>query len=257
MIDNTIDNTTDPPKPEAPQSKKPIDLLTVLTAALVVLAVGTYFAIPGSARAVSIISGLIMVGAIIAGAVKAKRVWGSHGLIAIAVVALLIVSAGSLGAAVAWQLKHTQGYTSVPKQTVTSSSAQALAFQAARNTVVPYCSTFYGTGTIPKGDALLIFDSPADSTGNLLTPLQYGFHGAATPLSHGWRIDNVTILSKNLGKNDSHRAVVFGVLENDQDAQFVERITASNNGYWRSGSLPLGLGRIAPLPVVRSDSPGC
>jgi Ca2+/Na+ antiporter len=136
------------------------------------------------------------------------------------------------------------------------SPIRSLNFSPASGTI-PWCSTFDGSGSIPRGDSLLIFDSPADSAGNLLTPVEYGFHGTANNLPNGtWRIGQVQILTQNKSDNGK-RSILFGVLVTNQDAKFVKSITLSNGGYWRSAALPLGLGHISRLPVVRNGRLGC
>jgi hypothetical protein len=123
---------------------------------------------------------------------------------------------------------------------------------------VPYCRSYYGTGTIPKGDSLLIFDSPAGSDWDLPQPVSYAFHGLAVPQQNGgWVINNVDILDSS---HAGAHAVLFGVLEQNQDAQFLQQIAIypkSSGIYWRSGTLPLGLGHIKPLQIVISDKTNC
>ena len=250
------DKTKKLPKSNEPAKMTRGELVTAsLTAFIAALNAGFYFATPGSARAINIISGIVMIGVIIVGAIIANRVWGRRGLIAISMVTVVALSAGAVGAAIVWQLKHDHDTNSAPSQIRPPSPTKALNFSAAPNTIVPYCSTYYGSGTIPKGDSLLIFDSPADSAGNVLEPKEYGFHDIAQPLPNGgWSVKDVKILQTG---DSGKRAELFGVLETAQDAKFVKDITVSDGGYWRSGELPSGLGQITPLPVVRNGSLGC
>jgi hypothetical protein len=127
---------------------------------------------------------------------------------------------------------------------------------------VPWCTTLTGEGTIPDGDSLLIFDSPAvDLSGELLTPIRYGFQGVAIKTSNNnWIIKDIKLLQKgDSGSFDK----LFGVLVSNQTAGFVQSITVSINNpkpdqsaYWRSGTLPSGLEQIKPLLVQRKSGLG-
>lgn len=127
---------------------------------------------------------------------------------------------------------------------------------------VSWCYTISGDGTVPQGDSLVIFDSPArDDTGKLLTPVKYGLQGIAVSSGGNWSISNAHILES---KDRNGYDMVFAVLIKTQDALFINSIKAylsgpvpkdvSLNPYWRSDSLPPSLERIPPLLLHRGES---
>jgi hypothetical protein len=79
---------------------------------------------------------------------------------------------------------------------------------------VGWCHAFYGTGAIPKGDALLIFSSTPGSG-------QFDYQGEArmTSLTNTWSIGPVYIGSRN---DIGLRVALSGVLVSDATAQFVD-----------------------------------
>jgi hypothetical protein len=169
-----------------------------------------------------------------------------------------VVPAAILGTALGWQLGRHLGFESTAKPQSTVAVSSLLQFIDKSYITVPYCRSYYGTGTIPKGDSLLIFDSPADPNWNLPQPVQYAFHGLALPQQNGgWVINNVAILGSS---HPGAHAVLFGVLEKNQDAQFIQQMAIypkSSGSYWRSGTLPLGLGHMKPLQIVISGETNC
>jgi hypothetical protein len=221
------------------------------------LAAGLFFSPPGTATSIKIVTLIIMVTAIALAAIMAKRFLKLSGIRAISAFVLPAVLVGLLGTAVGWQLGRNPSAESTTKPEPNVSASSSLHFSEHSYVDVPYCESYFGTGTIPMGDSLLIFDSPADDNWNLKQPVNYTFHGLADPQPHGWVINNVEILGPS---NAGAHAVLFGVLEKNQDAKFVQKVaiySKSKGSYWRSGSLPFGLGRIAPLPVVISDTTKC
>jgi len=230
----------------------------VLPWLMAVLAAGLFFSPPGTPTSIKLVTLIIMGTAVVVAMIKAKRALGLSGRRAVSILVLPAVPVGLLATALGWQLGRSLGVDSEAKQQSITTPSSFLQFSDRSYIEVPYCQSYYGTGTIPQGDSLLIFDSPADDDWNLERPLSYTFHGLANPQPHGgWVINNVEILGPS---NAGAHAVLFGVLEKDQDAQFVKQIaiySKYNGSYWRSGSLPLGLGHITSLPVVISDTTDC
>lgn len=239
------------------ESKKGLasEILPWLMAAL---AAGLFFSPPGTTTSIKIVTSIGMVVAVVAAVIKVRRTLRLSGRRSVSILALLSVPAALLGAALGWQLGRHVDFESTAKRQSTVTVSSLLQFTDKSYITVPYCRSYYGTGSIPKGDSLLIFDSPADDNWNLKKPVGYTFHGLADPQqSGGWVIKNVDILGPS---NTGAHAVLFGVLEKSQDAQFVKQIaiySKSSGTYWRSGILPLGLGHIKPLQIMVSDATNC
>lgn len=99
---------------------------------------------------------------------------------------------------------------------------------------IPHCTDFSGSGAIPDGWQLLIFDrSAADPNAS------YWFNGVAEPTDQGWVARSVQI---GEGEPDEGRRVeIAAVLVLDRYAAYLSSIQAGNDGgvaYWWAGSLP-------------------
>src|SRR5215467_11565195 len=85
-----------------------------------------------------------------------------------------------------------------PNVTITASprpvSAKGLNFALAPHSPVPWCQVYEGTGTIPHGAVLLIFDTPALPSGNPTTPAHYSFDQEVTQSSSAhWQTGHLQI----------------------------------------------------------------
>jgi hypothetical protein len=229
----------------------------ILPWVMAALAAGLFFAVPGTTTSIKIVLFIAMAAAVVAAGIKVRRTLRLSGKRSVSILALLTVPATLLGAAFGWQLgSHHGSRSSTGPQPITAVGS-LLKFSDKSYATLPYCRSYYGIGVIPRGDSLLIFDSPADSSWDLKQPVEYTFHGVADEQNGGWEIRNVDILGPS---NNGAHAVIFGILENDQDAQFVKQIevySRSSGSYWRTQALPLGLGQIKPLQVVVSNSTAC
>ena len=102
---------------------------------------------------------------------------------------------------------------------------------------VPFCASFEGHGSIPRGRQLLIFDQGAvpghDGTGN------YAFEGVAVaqPGGGNWSISNIQLGAPS---QVGHGGELTAVLGTDQTADFINKLWYSirDGGYWESGALP-------------------
>ncbi|MBO2456140.1 hypothetical protein [Actinomadura violacea] len=104
---------------------------------------------------------------------------------------------------------------------------------------VPPCAAFKGTGTIPDGKKLLVFDREVTSSGLPIESGGYYFDGFATPTDDGWFIDDVEI-----GRDATYdfHAEVTAVLGDAEKAE----------GY--SAEHPSPQSRLnLPLPAFASD----
>jgi hypothetical protein len=105
----TPDPSADKPVSEG-TSKKDL-IIIIATVAVPIIAVGAYFAAPGSALAVSIGAVIITIAAIVS-----NLLWGTErNLIAITTAVVVALAAGSAGGAIAWQIKRGQTVHSVAK----------------------------------------------------------------------------------------------------------------------------------------------
>src|SRR6266852_6419183 len=120
------------------------------------------------------------------GPAKAKRTidLGIATIIAAVIGAIALVGGGFLGRTTA-----PTGSPS-PAPTVTRTVAPEtptvhLDFSLSSTASVPWCNTFDGTGLIPDGDSLLIFDSPLGPNGQPIAQTRYFFDGPASQTSKG------------------------------------------------------------------------
>lgn len=190
--------------------------------------------------------------------VKRKVDPGMAAIIAAIIGAIALVGGGFLGRATA-STKPPSPAPTVTRTVTPAPQAVDLGFSLNSTAVVPWCNTFYGTGSIPEGDALLIFDSPLSPNGQSLTQTRYFFDGTAVQTSKdAWNITPVYIGDKN---ETGFYAVVDGVLVTNQTASFIESVVAEpvdpNNAQvvWKSKALPPGLAHIH-LTVVRNANIG-
>ena len=118
---------------------------------------------------------------------------------------------------------------------------------------VPWCSNLDGTGSVPEGDSLLLFDSGLNPNGQQASPAYYHYDGSfAGPSSASWRIPDVYI-------GDQHEVnlhdMLFGILVSNQTTSFVQSILPGPPGpkaFWVSTHLPPGLVKSIQLEVIRT-----
>lgn len=105
---------------------------------------------------------------------------------------------------------------------------------------IPHCVTFNGTGAIPKGDDLVLFDRPSDPYGNYTHTQAFGYDGPVDPEGNGWIAPDREIGSGDPSDRGTHIAIV-ALLVPRNVAHFLDDITSNS----RSGQLPvsvIGLG---------------
>ncbi len=191
------------------------------------------------------------------GPVKAKRTIdiGIATVIAAVIGAIALVGGGFLGGR-----KTAPTGSSSPAPTVTRTIEPKapivhLGFSLTSTASVPWCNTFDGTGSIPEGDSLLIFDSPLGPNGQPIAQTQYFFDGPASRIStDAWSISPVYIGNKN---DTGIYVSIDGILVTDRTANFIESLAAepidpaNAQVAWKSKSLPPGLAHIH-LTVLRN-----
>jgi hypothetical protein len=186
--------------------------------------------------------------------VKRRVDLGIATIIAAVIGAIALTGGGFLGRTTA-----STGSPS-PAPTVTRTIAPTLqavhlGFSLSSTASVPWCNTLDGTGPIPEGDSLLIFDSPLGPNGQPLAQTRYYFDGPAARTSNdAWSITPVYIGNQN---DTGIYVAVDGILVSDQTASFIESLVAepidpiNAKVTWKSKVLPPGLAHIH-LTVLRN-----
>ena len=130
-----------------------------------------------------------------------------HTVLAAVAVLVIGLGAGGIGAAVA---------RPAPPAATTSAPVPVLRFNPQREPV-PYCQSYSGTGTIPAGYQLLIFDRGSDSNS------PYYFHKQAEKTDQGWAAPTIGIgLEPTAAKPDLDRGAridLFAQLVTEETAQ--------------------------------------
>lgn len=73
---------------------------------------------------------------------------------------------------------------------------------------IAHCVTFNGTGVIPAGDDLVLFDRPSDSLGRYTNTPEFGYDGPVDASGGGWVAPNKEIGSGDSSDNGTHIAIV-------------------------------------------------
>ncbi|MGO9298166.1 MAG: hypothetical protein ACLP52_30530 [Streptosporangiaceae bacterium] len=164
------------------------------------------------------------------------------------VLAAIILAAGGvagvfIGRATASGKSHGAG-TTTPRP--------ALAFSQSSPATIPWCSTLSGSGLIPKGYRLAIFDSSVQSQ------LHFHFDGFARRTSaNSWSLFPLYIgTSREAGLKD----IIGGSLVTDGMAAYISSIVAGPpkvGAVWVSTALPAGLQRITLKVKRNADSAQC
>ena len=78
---------------------------------------------------------------------------------------------------------------------------------------IPHCVSFAGTGSIPAGRSLVLFDRASDPAGHYTPTSTFSYDGQATPSPTGaaWTTPDMDIGSGDAGDQDSH-IVILAVL---------------------------------------------
>jgi len=170
-----------------------------------------------------------------------------------------VVVAALIGLAGIWVGRASAATSGAPSPSVTTTITAAprptlkvanLGFALASPARIPWCNILDGTGAIPTGDVLLIFDTPAGPNGQPQSPPYYSFDGKATQVTkNSWQIKPVYI-GQRYAKN--FNAEIAGVLASDAVYQYILSIHVRNNQPWISEQLPPG--QVIRLTVVTNGS---
>lgn len=71
----------------------------------------------------------------------------------------------------------------------------------------PHCETFNGTGVIPKGYSLVLFDRPSDAYGNYMGTPQFGDDGPVARNDSGW-----TATNREIGQGAGDAGTYFAIV---------------------------------------------
>lgn len=98
---------------------------------------------------------------------------------------------------------------------------------------ISHCVTFNGTGVIPAGDDLVLFDRPSDRLGNYTETQAFSYDGPVDASGGGWVAPDREIGSGDPSDNGTHIAIV-AVLMPQGVEHFLDDLTR-NSG---SGQVP-------------------
>jgi hypothetical protein len=173
--------------------------------------------------------------------------WKGHAVVLAGVLTVAFVAAGL------YVLYGHSGASSASSSSL-ATDAEQLAFAQIR-APIPYCAAFSGKGTIPPQDALLIFDEPADASGDPVAGAKLNYDGRAVPeQGGGWDISNILI---GLPHSKGQYVLITALLVPSGAAGFLNSLP--NVEYAPLPTAALGLGAVAStLAVVRSaDATPC
>jgi hypothetical protein len=138
--------------------------------------------------------------------------------------------------------------------TVTSSPSPAaqVAFSLTANSQVPWCQAYGGTGTIPAGYSLTIFDAPSGPNGQLSSTAYYAFDSRATQsATDHWQTEPLQIGTEGEAGTDVD---IVAVLTTNSIYQYMNSIKTGKDAPWISEVLPPG--PAISLPVVTNGERG-
>jgi hypothetical protein len=162
---------------------------------------------------------------------------------------LLLAVAAATGGAVAvksLQRLHVSHVLS-PK------TAPPLGISLARDQTVPWCTRMLtGTGNIPAGYALLIFDIEANANNQPSQGSEYSEVGQADPLGNGWSLDQAKI---GVQAKKSYYVEVAGVLINKEIAAFLGAIKSPHG--WATSKLPPAIESFHAFVLRNTDVAPC
>jgi hypothetical protein len=186
----------------------------------------------------------------------AFAVWPAwkHYRVVLAVVLTIAFGASGL-ASQAWYDRSTTA--AMPTTTAPSSLAAAarqLQFTPAQ-APIPYCAAFSGTGAIPVGDALLIFDEAADANGDPVPGASLNYDGSAEEVaSRGWELSNIEI---GFAHSEGQHVLLTGLLVPSGVPGFINSVPGAENNGWPPTVLVLGVVATRIVVVRSADATSC
>jgi hypothetical protein len=173
---------------------------------------------------------------------------------AAAVLVAVIGVVGVLAGRVTAPVNNSPAPRSTVTATVTSppSPAAQVMFSLTANSPVPWCQAYGGTGTIPAGYSLVIFDTPAGPSGQLPFTAYYAFDSRATQSATGhWQTEPLQIGTEGGADTDVD---IVAVLTTNSIYQYMNSIKTREDAPWISEVLPPG--QEISLPVVTNGERG-
>jgi hypothetical protein len=153
------------------------------------------------------------------------------------VIAALILTAGGTSGVI---LGRASVHSSINKSAYFSSArTPKLDFQLPQDNLIPYCSRLDGTGQIPNGDAVVIFDRQVNDNDEAASTSLYSFDGSVVASGGGWSLPQIYIGSLN---ESSFTDELAAVLVSSATASFFDGIATANG--WGTRTLPVGLETI-------------
>jgi hypothetical protein len=113
-----------------------------------------------------------------------------------------------------------------------------LEFELTDGSKVPWCQVYNGTGSIPAGYQLIIFDTPAGPDGEPASPAYYSLDAIAIhPVAGHWYTIPVQIGSPGVANFYSD---IVGVLASESTYDYIKSIIIYGNAPWWTTKLPPG-----------------
>lgn len=169
-----------------------------------------------------------------------RRPWDVPPGLAAVLAAIIAVGGGLAGRALAPNNSPSPAPTVTTTITAPPSPsvpAAHLEFSLTDGTAVPFCQVYNGTGAIPAGYSLLIFDTPAGFNGQLPSTPYFSFDKRASPTGDHWQTEPLQIGTRGQAKD---HVDIVGVLASNDVYQYISSIQAKNDVFWISGALPPG-----------------
>jgi len=171
------------------------------------------------------------------------------------IAAVALVGGGALGRVIVPDTNPSPEPTvtkTITPQPAAKASVAHLEFALTAGSRVPWCQVYSGTGKIPAGHVLAIFDTPAGPGGQPASQPFYSFDGKAVqPVPGHWQTEPLQIGTQGLADVNVN---VTGVLTSTSFYQYMNSVRAKNGLPWISETLPPGPRII--LPVVTDGHRG-
>jgi hypothetical protein len=157
------------------------------------------------------------------------------------IIAAFILAAGGVVGVVIGRASASTSNTTVvssghaPQSTAETDPLGSMGISLSYHQLLPWCSTLRGTGEIPSGDTLLIFDREVSADDFAPEDSKYSLDGSAVASSKGWSLFPIYIGPRTAVSNFYDE--VTAILVTDEIASFIDDISLP----WASHVLPPAL----------------
>ena len=198
----------------------------------------TALAVAGASIGQLEVFGLLALAVVPWAAVLAWRSWPHYRYTLAAALSITLVA---FALVVRWGQEHPESKSGTrPAGTGSLAAAAAHLRFLAPAEPIPHCVTFNGTGTIPRGDELVLFDHPSDYAGRYSATPQFGYDGPVDAKAGGWVAPDREIGSGDPSDNGTHIAIV-ALLVPENVKNFLNDLTQdSTTGQLPASALKLG-----------------